>query len=229
VGRRRTTIVAAVAVTCLAGLGAGVPAVLASVRAMSLPGGSQPSVVATAGWPAAKASSMESEDQLREAAVGRPMVAPPTTGPGELDPEAAPDAPAASGAPAATAPVPPVAMTPGILPLTSGGPFNTSQFLGTNLWNGPVGGKWEVVQAGGVPVDPADSAASPTRAGLFVYTESADPSSAAAPAVVGIREPAAGPKGMFTVLSTSGDMLTLTVSGSVQRYHFDLATLRFME
>jgi hypothetical protein len=90
-----------------------------------------------------------------------------------------------------------------------------------------VGGQWEVVQAGGVPVNRADGAASPTRAGLFVYTESGDPTSTAAPAVAGVREPVAGPAGMFTVQSATGNLLTLTVSGSRKLYHFDLATLRF--
>jgi hypothetical protein len=225
--KRRVMIVTAISVACLAGLGAGVPAVLASVRALSLPGGSQPGVVATTGWPADKASRMESEDQLRQAAASRPLVAPstpPAAAPGGLKRESA--AGPAGGAATADAPA---AMTAGILPLTSGGPFNASQFLGTNLWNGPVGGQWEVVQAGGVPVNRALGAASPTKAGLFVYTESADPSSTAAPAVVGVRTPAAGPPGMFTVRSAAGDVLTLTVSGSGKLYRFDLATRQFVQ
>jgi hypothetical protein len=224
--KHRVAIVAAIGVACLAALGAGVPAVLASVRALSLPGGSQPGVVAAKGWPATKASRLESEDRLRQAAASRPLVAPstpPSAAPGGVERESAADSPAAG-----TAADAPAAMTAGILPLTAGGPFNASRFLGTNLWNGPVDGQWEVVQAGGVPVNRALGAASPTRAGLFVYTESADPSSPAAPVVAGVRTPPAGPAGMFTVRSVTGDVLTLTVSGSGQRYRFDLTTRRFV-
>ena len=114
------------------------------------------------------------------------------------------------------------------MPLTAGGPFRPSQFLGTNLWNGPVHGQWEVVQAGGVPASQALDAASPSQeAGLFVYTRPPDPASATAPRVIGIRAPRPDPRGMFTVRNVSGAVLTLTLSGSAKPYYFNVVSLQF--
>ena len=243
-----------VAALCLAGFGVGVPAVMAA--AGSGPGagdatgagvtsatgaGVTSATGAGAGvpadWPAAKASAMQAENQMRAAATGRPVVAPAGTevsgtgvsGEGASGTGAAGSGPEPqSAAVSAAESAPRAAYTAGILPLTSGGPFNSSQFLGTNLWNGPVRGHWEVVQAGGVPLDKALGAASPTQAGVFVSTQSADPSAATAPVVRGVLAPSAAPAGTFTVKSVTGDILTLTVSGSSTLYHFDVVARRFV-
>jgi hypothetical protein len=157
-------------------------------------------------WPAAKAAHMRAEDQLRRAAEGRPV-------------RAVGQAPASAGR---------AALTQGIMPLADGGPFRPWQFQGTNLWNGRVGARWEVVQAGGVPSDGPNAVWGPaTSAGLFVYTRSPDPASPAAPKVIGIRVPSPAPRGMFTVRSVSGRRLTLSLPGSRAPYYFDVVTLRF--
>lgn len=202
------------AVVCLAGIGVGIPAVMASVS--SVPGPAIPP-----GWPADKVAGLQAENQMRQAAVNRPVVAPAAPLPAERSryvlagPASAPVSQSGT-------------LTPGIVPLTAGGPFDSSQFLGTNLWNGPAQAQWEVVQAGGVPTDPPLGAASPTEAGLFVYTQSPDPAASSAQRVLGVLRPAPDPAGMFTVEKVAGDMLTLSLSGSRKAYYFDVATLRFV-
>lgn len=220
----KIVIAAGFSALCLAGIGVGIPRVLAADRHASAPASVPAGPGVPAGWPAAKAAAMAGENQLREAAAGRPVVAP-----------AAPAGPGSAGARQASAGTeqqsagvaPQSSYTAGILPLTNGGPFDSSQFLGTNLWNGPVGGRWEVVQAGGVPADRALSAASPTRAGLFVYTEPANPAAASGQVVTGVLAPSPDPSGEFTVAKAAGSTLTLTLSGSRTRYYFDLVTRTF--
>lgn len=221
--KRRPLVLAGAAAVCLAGLSAGVPAVMASVR--SAPGvRSAPPVPVPSGWPAAKASGLQAENNLRQAAAGRPLVAPAVPASGRWQ-AAGPSAGTAAG-PAATATQ--AGLTPGILPLTAGGPFSSSQFIGTNLWNGPVHGQWEVVQAGGLPTHPALGAASPTSAGLFVYTQPADPDAKAAPTVLGIRRPSPAVAGTFTVRTFADGVLTLSLSGSRASFYFDVATRQFV-
>ena len=162
-----------------------------------------PPLPVPSGWPADKAARFEAENALRESAASRLLVAPPeAANRTELD--------------------------AGILALADGGPFNSSQFHGTNLWNGPINGVWEVVQAGGVPTNlVALGTASPAVAGLFVDTESTDPASPASPRVIGIITPSPDPSGKFTIQTISGGILTLALSGSSQLYHFNVATLQF--
>lgn len=187
-----------IAVTALAGLGAGVGHWASVIMAGGRPASDSP---VPGNWPAAKADRMRAEDQLRRAAAGRPLLPP-------------------QPARARGTPVPPerAALTEGIVPLAGGGPFRPSRFTGTNLWNGRVGDRWEVVQAGGVPA---------ASAGLFVYTRSPDPASSDAPRVVGVRVPSPARRGLFTVRAVSGRMLTLSLSGSRTPYYFNVVTLRF--
>lgn len=241
-GTRRMSVVAGCAATGLAvtglagvglaGTGSPAPAVMAGVR-------SARSLALPDGWPAAKVERMRAADQLRRAAVGRPLLPPPALpagapsaqGPGQVDRQSArlPDSPAeSSGGQETWASAGQAALTQGIVPLANGGPFPSSRFLGTNLWNGRAGSRWEVIQAGGVPADPALGAASPAAAaGVFVYTRSPDPASSSAPRVVGVRVPVPAPRGTFTARRISGDVLTLSLSGSRKLYHFNAVTLRF--
>lgn len=228
---------------CLAALGAGMPGVMAGAR--STPGWSVPW-----GWPAAKAAHMRSENRLRQAAASRPLLPPPVLAPRDVAPpfpkppgRATPGLAAqglaapsrnhgatpqrGTGGGAMADPGAQSALMPGIVPLSAGGPFSPSQFRGTNLWNGPVGGRWEVIQAGGVPAGGRSGAASGTRAGLFVYTRSPDPGSAAGAEVTGIRTPSPDPAGLFTVQGARGDALTLSLPGSRALYRFDVVSLRF--
>jgi hypothetical protein len=203
----KLVIAAGFSALCLAGAGAGVPRVMAAVRP------------APAGWPAAKAAAMANENNLRAAAAGRPVVAPggtSSTGQG-----------GAGTQPQAAAMAPRAAYTAGVLPLTAGGPFSSWQFVGTNLWNGPVNGQWEVVQAGGAPTNRSLGAASPTKAGLFVYTESSNPAAASGQRVTGVLVPSPDPAGTFTVTKATGSTLTLTLSGSGTRYTFNVETRKF--
>lgn len=229
VGKRRMAVMAGLAVVCLGGVGAVIPAVMAGVR-------TAPAAPVPRGWPAAKASRLRAENQLRQAAAARPVLPPPAL------PAAGPFGPAPSSRSEASSGSPRIqrqsaksadsgaqaSLGQGIVPLTAGGPFRPSRFLGTNLWNGLVRGRWEVIQAGGVPADQSLGAASPAaRAGLFVYTRSPDPASAAAPRITGVRAPSPDPRGQFTVRTVHGDVLTLSLSGSPRRYHFNVVTLRF--
>lgn len=221
--KRRLAVMTGVTVIGLASIGWGIPTVMASVR--SAPVRSAPNLPAPRDWPAAKADHMRAEDQLRQAAASRPLMPPPAL-------PAAPSAASAGGiqqqSAGTAASAGQAGLTQGIMPLGNGGPFQPSQFLGTNLWNGRVGARWEVVQAGGIPADPALGAASPAAsAGLFVYTRSPDPASAAAPSVIGTRAPSPDPGGMFTVSAVRGTVLTLTLSGSRHPYYFNVVTLRF--
>ena len=229
---RRTAVAAAVAVAGLAGagigVGTGIPGVMAGTR-------SAPDSPVPPGWPAAKSGRMRAEDQLRQAAAGRPLLPPPALPPLEVaSPPREPAAQSAGRVPqretaggAVTDPGAQAALMPGIVPLTAGGPFSPSRFLGTNLWNGPVGGRWEVVQAGGVPAAGRPADASAARAGLFVYTRSPDPASAAAPEITGVRAPSPDPAGMFTIRRARDGVLTLSLPGSRAPYRFTVATLRF--
>jgi hypothetical protein len=162
---------------------------------------------------------MASENQLRAAAAGKPVV--PPAGAGQ------PGATGTGTEQQAAALAPGSAYTAGILPLTDGGPFSSAQFVGADVWNGPVGGRWEVIQAGGVPTNGALGSASPAKAGLFVYTESADPSVTSGRRVTGILAPSPDPAGTFTVTKESASTLTLTLSGSGTPYYFDVATGKF--
>lgn len=115
---------------------------------------------------------------------------------------------------------------PGILPLHDGGPFSAQQFVGSNLWNGPVSGSWEVVEAGGVPGS-AGNGPSTKTAGLYVYTEGTDPSAQGPETVAGVLQPANAPAGSFTITSVSGSILTLSLSGSSSQWQFDTGTRQF--
>jgi hypothetical protein len=236
----KMAIAAGFSAICLAGLSAGVPAAMAAgypaptgypaPAGPPAPGngpvavdGEVPDAAVMANGPAVKEAALRAENRLRQAAAGRPLVAPGYASPAGPAGESHPG----QGPRSAAIPAPAAAHTAGILPLTAGGPFRSAQFLGTNLWNGPAGGRWEIVQAGGVPVDRALGAASPEQAGLFVYTETSDPAAPAAPRIIGVRAPSPDPAGTFTVTSATGSLLTLTLSGSGAVYSFDVATLRF--
>ena len=192
--RRRLLLVAA-------GLAAAIAITTAGVAVASSSGytaARQPAPVPS-GWPSAKAAVFRAADQRRLAAAARPFVPVP-----DFTPQAS--------------------LQAGIVELRRGGPFNPQQFQGTNLWNGPVGGSWEVVQAGGVP----DPATGTTTAAVYVYTRSADPSSPQQPVIQGTFEPGTTVGGLFTVQAVSGNLLTLTLSGSTAVYHFDITTLTFV-
>jgi hypothetical protein len=224
----KIAIAAGFTVLCVAGVagvGVGVPSVMAAQRSAPAPGAApapaaaQAGPVSEAGWPASKTAAMASENQLRAAAAGKPVVPPAEAG--------QPGTTGTGTQQQAAAVAPGSAYTAGILPLTDGGPFTSAQFVGDNVWNGPVGGRWEVIQAGGAPTNGALGSASPAKAGLFVYTESADPSATSGRRVTGILAPSPDPAGTFTVTKASGGTLTLTLSGSGATYYFDVATGKF--
>lgn len=218
----KMAIAAGVTALFIAGIGVGIPRVMAADRPVPVPAPAPAGPGVPTGWPAAKAAAMAAENQSRQAAAGRPVVAPAEIG------SAGAGGKAIAGTESqAAAMAPRAAYTAGILPLTDGGPFGSARFVGTNLWNGPVGGRWEVVQAGGSPTDRALGGVSPTRAGLFVYTESPDPAVTAGRRVVGVLAPAADPRGSFTVAKARGNTLTLTLSGSRVPYYFNVATRVF--
>jgi hypothetical protein len=221
----RRIIIAGVAAAGLVALGAGIPSVMAGVHSV-------PKTVVPPGWPAQKASGYEAENQPREQAAGRPLVAPGGEGPAgqHSGAQRRTDGPSAIEQQSA-AQQSAGQLTAGIVPLTAGGPFSQAQFTGTNLWNGPVGGQWEVVQAGSTAAG---------RAGLYVYTRSPDPASSSGPKVVGVITPAGDPAGTFTIEKASAGVLTLALSasgpddsdasgnGPAQRqYTFDVTTLKF--
>jgi hypothetical protein len=226
----RRIVIAGVAAAGLVTLGAGIPSVMAGIRSV-------PKTVVPQGWPAQKASGYEAENQSREQAAGRPLVAPGGEGPAgqQSGAQQRTDGPSAIERQSARQQSA-GQLTAGIVPLTSGGPFSQAQFTGTNLWNGPVGGRWEVVQAGSTAAG---------QAGLYVYTRSSDPASSSGPKVVGAITPAGDPAGTFTIEKASGGVLTLALSdpgtsdsaasgngasgnGAGQRqYTFDVTTLKF--
>ena len=154
--------------------------------------------------PADKAARFRAMDRLRQRAAAIPATPP------------------ARGSTAA-------GLTAGILGLHNGGPFTPSQFLGTNLWNGPARGRWLVVQAGGAPVS------SPTaggrllraRAGVFVYWRPLAPASSAPARVVGVIRAPGHPAGELVAKRARGGVLTLSLSRSGRVYRFDLTRLRF--
>jgi hypothetical protein len=150
-----------------------------------------------AGLPPAKAAAWIAADQARQRAAER-----------------APRLPQGTPAPAQ--------YHGGVLGLRDGGPFTPSQFVGTNLWNGPVGGRWMGVQAGGVPI------AGGAEAAVYVYTEPLDPTAPAPPRVLGIFRPAGGPAGRLSVQDMKGDTLSLALAGSSTVYHFDVGSLTFV-
>lgn len=215
-GRVRIAVAAILLAGAGIGVGLSVPAVMAGTR-------SAPGLGVPRGWPAAKAERMGAENRLRRAAASRPLRPPPAlpAGPRSRRDGRGPRPQEAGGT--IMAPGSQAALTPGIVPLKAGGPFAPSEFSGTNLWNGPVGGRWEVIQAGGIP----SGSAGPDRAGVFVYSRSQDPASGAAPRVTGVRAPSSGPDGRFTVRRASGDVLTLSVPGPGRAYRFNVVTLRF--
>ncbi|MCL2583485.1 MAG: hypothetical protein FWE35_13640 [Streptosporangiales bacterium] len=210
-GRARIAVAAIVLAGTATGAGLGVPAVMAGTR-------SAPRSAAPRDWPAAKADRMRAENRLREAAARRPLRPPPAPPAGQSSRKGGrgPLPQAAGGT--VTASSSQAGLTSGIVGLAAGGPFGPSQFSGTNLWNGPVGGRWEVVQAGGTPSG---------RAGVFVYSRSQDPASGEAPRVAGIRVPPSGPEGRFAVRRADGDVLTLSAPGPGRAYRFNVVTLRF--
>ncbi len=130
---------------------------------------------------------------------------------------------------------PPAQHLAGIVGLHWGGPFTKTEFQGTNLWNGPVDGRWMTVQAGGAPtpegVKAIESAGLPapgeTTAAVYVYTTPLDPTAPGSPHVLGVFPAPGGPRGLLTVQGVQGDTLTLGLSGSSTLYHFDVATLAF--
>lgn len=248
----KAVIASGAVLACLAGIGIGIPRVLGEQASRPAVAAAD----AQAEWPAAKAAAMAAENRLREDAVGRPVIAPAGTGLASARAAGArldstrsvrtqPVRAASGGAgkdggagaagrrtPARTHPqpaaaAPRAAYTAGILPLTDGGPFSSWRFVGTNLWNGAVSGRWEVVQAGGTPAHRALGAASADRAGLFVYTESTDPGTTAGRRTAGVFAPSPDPGGTFTVAKAAGGTLTLTLTGSRKRYFFDVATRTF--
>jgi hypothetical protein len=154
--------------------------------------------------PAAKAARFRAMDRLRQRAAAIPAT-PPTQG--------------------STA----AGLTAGILGLHDGGPFSPSQFLGTNLWNGPVRGRWLVVQAGGVPVGApiASVPFSRARAAVFVYWRPLAPDSSAPARVVGIVRAPGHPVGELVAERERGGVLTLSLARSGRVYRFDLRRLGF--
>jgi hypothetical protein len=161
------------------------------------------------GFPPAKAARFRAMDRLRQRAASIPA-APPSQ-----------DSTAAG-------------LTAGILGLHDGGPFSASEFIGTNLWNGPVHGRWLVVQAGGVPalapalMPPGPAGASRTRAGVFVYWRGLRPDASTASRVVGVIRPPGHPTGELVVRNVRGRVLELSRAGTSRVYRFDVATLRFV-
>lgn len=209
----RVRIAAAAILLTGTGIAAGLnmPGVMAGTR-------SAPATALPQGWPAGKTEHMQAEERLRQAAASRPLVPPPVLAAGRpaRDGSRAPLRQAAGGTVRVSEAQ--AGLTSGIVPLEAGGPFSPSEFSGTNLWNGPVAGRWEVIQAGGTPSG---------RAGVFVYSRSQDPASGQAPRVTGIRAPSSGPDGRFTIRRESGDTLTLAVPGSDRVYLFNVVSLRF--
>jgi hypothetical protein len=207
-GGWRTKILPGVAAgLALAGGLTGAVSVAATSAPTALSPGTTPLPVPS-GYSGAKVAMFNAEDQLRQqAAAGAPAPPPSTASDVELH--------------------------AGILGLHDGGPFGPGQFVGTNLWNGPVNGEWLVVQAGGAPTVPPGSmppgpdGAADAKAGVFVYSRSSDPYSTAAPVIHGVILPSNGPTGEFTVQSAQGDVLTLALSGSSATYTFNLQTLTF--
>lgn len=190
---------------------------------LSMPGAgagtrSAPAAVVPRGWPAAKAERMRAQERMRRAAASRPLLPPPAVPAGRPARKGRPVPLPQAGGGTITASGSQAGLTAGIVSLKAGGPFAPSEFSGTNLWNGPVGGRWEVIQAGGTPSG---------RAGVFVYSRSTDPASGEAPRIAGIRVPSSGPHGRFTVRRASGDLLTLSVPGSSRAYRFNAVSLRF--
>jgi hypothetical protein len=119
----------------------------------------------------------------------------------------------------------------GILGLHDGGPFSSAQFVGTNLWNGPVGGHWLVVQAGGVPVSaPAAMPARPAdlRAAVFVYSRSLRPDSSGPERVVGVVRAPGDPSGELRAVRFGAGVVRLSLSGSARVYRFSVRSLRFV-
>ena len=159
------------------------------------------------GFPAAKAARFEAMDRLRQRAASIPAK-PPSSG--------------STGA----------GLVAGILGLHDGGPFGPAQFLGTNLWNGRVGNRWLVVQAGGVPTStaataPRAKAAATAKAGLLVYSRSLRVDSPR-PRVLGVIRAPGDPTGELTVDSVRGKLLELSLMGSRHTFRFDVAKLRFV-
>jgi hypothetical protein len=101
-----------------------------------------------------------------------------------------------------------------------------SEFEVVNLWGGEVNGRWEIVNAGGIPAAPALGDSAPPRAGVYVYTYNLDPNSTGEPQMIGAIAPAQGPLGWARVTSADNGVLTLTVD-SGQILHFDSSTLKF--
>lgn len=208
----RTRLAATALVLAGAGTAVAVNVPGAGAGTRSAPASSVPR-----GWPTAKAARLRAENRLRQAAARRPLRPPPALpGPRPGRAVSGPRLQDAGGT--VTAPSSQAGLSAGIVGLEAGGPFRPSRFSGTNLWNGPVGGRWEVVQAGGTPSG---------RAGVYVYSRSQDPDSGAPPRVTGIRVPPSGPRGRFTVRQSSADTLVLAVPGSGRVYRFNVVSLCF--
>jgi hypothetical protein len=161
------------------------------------------------GFPPAKAARFRAMDRLRQRAASIPA-APPSQ-----------DSTAAG-------------LTAGILGLHDGGPFNATQFVGTNLWNGPLHRRWLVVQAGGVAaladgsMPPGPAGASRARAAVFVYWRGIRPDASTASRVVGVIRAPGHPAGELIIRSARGGVLEIALTGTSRVYRFDLARLRFV-
>jgi hypothetical protein len=161
------------------------------------------------GFPPAKAARFRAMDRLRQRAASIPAAQPSQ------------DSTTAG-------------LTAGILGLHDGGPFNATQFAGTNLWNGARHGRWLVVQAGGVPavapgsMPPGPAGASRTKAGVFVYWRGIRPDASTASRVVGVIRAPGHPAGELVVRSVRGGVLALALAGTSRVYRFDPASLKFV-
>src|SRR5437764_9717949 len=208
--RRLATLIAAcvlLAVTLVLRSGAGDATGSRALTALRDP--STAPLPVPSGFSPAKAARFRAMDWLRQRAATIPASAP-------------------SGSSTAAA------LTGGIIGLHDGGPFTPAQFLGTNLWNGRVGGRWLVVQAGGVPLLGSASmphgpaSAAHLKAAVFVYSRSTRPDSSASPRVFGVIRAPRNPTGELVVESVKGKSISLSLLGSRRVYRFNVATLRFL-
>jgi hypothetical protein len=100
------------------------------------------------------------------------------------------------------------------------GPFPGSEFYVANFWQGPVGGRWLLVYAGGV----RGGDGSVTRGGLRVYTEPVDPNVGSDLTYVG--EYSAASMSPLRLVGVSGTVAALQ-DGNSRRLQFDLGSRTF--
>jgi len=154
--------------------------------------------------PSSKAALLQRQDARRLAAASNPVVDPTNT-----DSSASYEA--------------------GILPLRQG-PYPVGTFDATNLWNGPIGGTWLFVQAGGVRQNAATAASdSNDVASVFVWIKNIDPSAMAAADIVGAIAAPGSPSGELNAVSEENGILTLSLVGSNSTYRFDLSVQKFLQ